>query len=83
MDEKVIIYTLAGVIISVVGYFLQREQKREAERKQDMEARIKEKDTEIQRLTTELKGEVKALQEWKDKFYEEAIKRRLKNGYTG
>lgn len=72
MDEKTIIYTLSGVIAAIMGFVVRRELKRE----KDIEAQLKEKDTEIARLN----GEVKLHQEWRNKLYEEAIQKRIQNG---
>ena len=76
MDEKTIIYALASIIATVVGFVVRRELLREKDKEREVQARIQDKETEIARLSEE----IKALREWKDKLYEEAIQRRIQNG---
>ena len=76
MDEKTIIYALASIIATVVGFVVRRELSREKDKEREVQARIQDKETEIARLT----DEIKALREWKDKLYEEALQRRIQNG---
>lgn len=75
MDERTIIYALAGVIVTIVSFGVRRELQREKDKESEITSRMEIKDKEIERLTTELKQ----LREWKDKLYEEAIQKRLQN----
>ena len=76
MDEKTIIYALASIIATVVGFVVRRELSREKDKEREVQARIQDKETEIARLSEELK----VLREWKDKLFEETLKRREQNG---
>ena len=83
MDEKTIIYALASIIATVMGFVVRRELSREKDKEMEVQARLKDKETEIARAHAEadkLREELKAIREWKDKLYEDAIQRRIQNG---
>ena len=85
MDEWKIIYALAGIIATIVGFVVRRELSREKDKELESQARLKDKETEIARSHAEadkLREELKAQQDWKDKLYEEAIQKRIQNGTT-
>lgn len=71
MDERTIIYAMAAAIVALTGYIV----KKQRETEKTIETRIQDKEMEVQRLTEE----IKSLREWKDKLYEEAIRKRLNN----
>ena len=62
---------MAAAIVALTGYIV----KKQRETEKTIETRIQDKEMEVQRLTEE----IKSLREWKDKLYEEAIRKRLNN----
>ena len=76
MDEWKIIYALAGIIVTIVGFVVRRELSREKDKEKEVGQRIQDKEKEIQRVTEELIS----LRTRMDKIYEEAIQKRIQNG---